>query len=284
MKKLYPAPSGNAPTAARVCALTVIRRVFEDGAWADRALHGEAGRLELDPRERALATRLAYGAVQRRATLDHLIEALAGRPTDRLEPVVLRRAAARPLPAGLPRPRARPRRGRPSPSSSSSRSSPGGAKLVNAVLRRGAREAAAVVAALPDGDARRGRPAPLPSRVDRRALVRRARPRRRPRADGRRQRARRGRAARQHAARRRGRPRGRAARSPRIPATDLPEGARPRRRRSTPSTRRCGSEGLLHAAVARRDGRRARRSTRSPASACSTSAPRPAARRPTSPR
>src|SRR5215208_7331202 len=74
---------------ARACALAVLRRVFEQGAWADRALHGEARRLGLDPRERALAMRLAYGAVQRRATLDHLIETLAGRPVERLEPLVL---------------------------------------------------------------------------------------------------------------------------------------------------------------------------------------------------
>ena len=64
---------GGNVTAARVCALVVLRRVFEHDAWADRALHAEAGRLRLDARERALATRLAYGAVQRRATLDHLI-------------------------------------------------------------------------------------------------------------------------------------------------------------------------------------------------------------------
>jgi 16S rRNA (cytosine967-C5)-methyltransferase len=32
---------------------------------------------------------LAYGVVQRRATLDHVIERLAGRPTDRLDPSVL---------------------------------------------------------------------------------------------------------------------------------------------------------------------------------------------------
>ena len=81
--------SGRAAVPARACALAVLRRVFEDGAWADRALHGEARRLGLDARERALAMRLAYGAVQRRATLDHLIETLAGRPVERLEPLVL---------------------------------------------------------------------------------------------------------------------------------------------------------------------------------------------------
>src|SRR5690348_18205984 len=63
-------------TPARACAYAVVRRVFEEGAWADRALHGEARRLNLDPRERALATRLAFGTVQRRLTLDALIEEL----------------------------------------------------------------------------------------------------------------------------------------------------------------------------------------------------------------
>src|SRR3954454_14588821 len=36
---------------ARRCAYAVLRRVFEDGAWADRALRGEAERLGLDPRD-----------------------------------------------------------------------------------------------------------------------------------------------------------------------------------------------------------------------------------------
>jgi 16S rRNA (cytosine967-C5)-methyltransferase len=69
-------------TPARQVAFAVIRRVFEQGAYADRALHGEAK--ELDPRERALAMQLAYGTVQRRLSLDHLIEQLA-RPVDELD-------------------------------------------------------------------------------------------------------------------------------------------------------------------------------------------------------
>ena len=79
------------PTAsvapARRCAYTVLRRVFERGAYADRALQAEAS--ELDARDRALAMRLAYGAVQRRGTLDHLIARLAERPTGALDPPVL---------------------------------------------------------------------------------------------------------------------------------------------------------------------------------------------------
>ena len=72
--------SGREEGAARACALAVLVRVFEEGAWADRALHGEARRLGLDARDRALATRLTYGAVQRKGTLDVVIETLARRP------------------------------------------------------------------------------------------------------------------------------------------------------------------------------------------------------------
>ncbi len=71
---------------ARRVAYTVIRRVFEQGAYADRALHGEADSAGLDPRDRALATKLVYGTVQRRRTLDYLINALSSRPADQLDP------------------------------------------------------------------------------------------------------------------------------------------------------------------------------------------------------
>jgi len=81
----------SSPTAtiapARRCAYTVLRRVFEQGAYADRALTAEAA--ELDSRDRALAMRLAYGAVQRKGTLDHLIEQLSERPATELDPPLL---------------------------------------------------------------------------------------------------------------------------------------------------------------------------------------------------
>ncbi|HWT92574.1 MAG TPA: 16S rRNA (cytosine(967)-C(5))-methyltransferase RsmB [Solirubrobacteraceae bacterium] len=57
---------------ARQIANTVVRRVFEDGAYADQALHAEARKL--DPRDRAFARQLAYGTVQRRRALDHVIQ------------------------------------------------------------------------------------------------------------------------------------------------------------------------------------------------------------------
>jgi 16S rRNA (cytosine967-C5)-methyltransferase len=138
-----------AVAAARRCAYTVLRRVFEDGAWADRALRGEAERLGLDARDLGLATRLAYGAVQRRATLDHVIAALAGRPLDRLEPAVLAalRLGTFQL-AYLDRVPAHAAVGESV--QLAKEDARGGAGLVNAVLRRAAREARGLVEALPE--------------------------------------------------------------------------------------------------------------------------------------
>ncbi len=69
----------------------MLLRVFEDDAYADRALRTASA--DLDERDRALAQRLAFGAVQRARTLDHAIHALGRRPVHRLDPPV--RAALR---------------------------------------------------------------------------------------------------------------------------------------------------------------------------------------------
>ncbi len=65
---------------ARRAAHAVVLRTLSDGAYADRALHGEARGLE--PRDRALAKQLAFGTVQRRLTLDHVIAAHVDRDLD----------------------------------------------------------------------------------------------------------------------------------------------------------------------------------------------------------
>ena len=68
-------------TPARRAAFEVLRRTFEDGAWTDRAFApAAAARASSTGRELAQAHRLAYGAVQRRGTSDHLIARLAGAP------------------------------------------------------------------------------------------------------------------------------------------------------------------------------------------------------------
>jgi 16S rRNA (cytosine967-C5)-methyltransferase len=123
--------------------------VFEEGAYADRALHGEARRHGLAPRDRALAMRLAYGVVQRRATLDHVIERLAGRPVERLEPAVLTALRLGVLQlVFLDRVPAHAAVGESVELAKAG--SRGGAGLVNAVLRRAAREAPRLVQSLPE--------------------------------------------------------------------------------------------------------------------------------------
>jgi 16S rRNA (cytosine967-C5)-methyltransferase len=124
-----------------------VRRVFEQGAYADRAFHALAK--DLDGRDRAFAMALAYGTVQRRATLDHVAARLLDRPPERLDPPVLAALriglmqlllmdgvathAAVNEAVELVR--------------QSSRSASG---LVNAVLRRATREGAAILAELDD--------------------------------------------------------------------------------------------------------------------------------------
>ncbi len=132
---------------ARACAYAVLRRVFEGGAYADLALRSEAR--ELDARDRALAMRLAYGAVQRRGTLDYLIEQLAARPVKRLDaPLVaaLRLGCYELLYTG-----GAPDHAVVADAVELAKAGRGGHGLVNAVLRRATREGAALLAELDDG-------------------------------------------------------------------------------------------------------------------------------------
>ncbi len=76
-------------SSVRALAFEVIRATFEDGAFTELAFRAAADRDGLAGRERAQAQRLAYGAVQRRGTADAAIERLAGRSTRLLDPPVL---------------------------------------------------------------------------------------------------------------------------------------------------------------------------------------------------
>jgi 16S rRNA (cytosine967-C5)-methyltransferase len=127
------------PAKARTCAYAVLRRVFEHGAYADRALQSEAR--ALDRRDRGLAMRLSYGAIQRRGTLDHLIERMSERPVQRLDAGVI--AALRLGMYELLYLQGAPDRAVVADGVELAKgSSPGGHGLVNAVLRRCAREGA----------------------------------------------------------------------------------------------------------------------------------------------
>jgi 16S rRNA (cytosine967-C5)-methyltransferase len=142
-----PATRASPVSPARACAFAVVRRVFEQGAYADRALISEAA--DLDPRERAFATQLAYGTIQRRATLDHVAEQLAGRPPAQLDPPLL--AALR---LGLFQllflDGVADHAAVNESVELAKRTRSGGFRLVNAVLRRAVREAPAILARLGD--------------------------------------------------------------------------------------------------------------------------------------
>lgn len=78
------APEGD----ARALALGVLERVAEGGAYADLALRAALGRSALAPRDRALATELAYGTLRWRGRLDFALARVLARPLERLEPRV----------------------------------------------------------------------------------------------------------------------------------------------------------------------------------------------------
>jgi 16S rRNA (cytosine967-C5)-methyltransferase len=138
-------------TEARRCAHRVVERVFDEGAYADRAFRAEADRAALDARDRAFARRIAYGTMQRLVTLDHAIAACSDRAIEEIDRGVLhalrvgafellfldavpdRAAVGQAVElAALAQPRAR--------------------GFANAVLRRAAREGRAAVAELRDDD------------------------------------------------------------------------------------------------------------------------------------
>jgi 16S rRNA (cytosine967-C5)-methyltransferase len=133
---------------ARRVAQRVLVRVFDEGAYADRAFAGEAA--GLDARDRAFAQRIAYGAIQRVRTLDHAVEAIGGRSVAGLDVPV--RAALR-LGAyelayldGVP-PRASVNEAVELVRAAGARRATG---LVNAVLRRAADQIRPLLDALPE--------------------------------------------------------------------------------------------------------------------------------------
>ncbi len=137
---------------ARSLAFATIRQTFEEDAHTERAFRAGAERLGLDSRERAQSQRLAYGAVQRRGTSDAAIERLAGRSTRLLDPPVL--AALRLglyellFADGTPDHAAVDQAVELAKAAGAAHA----AGLVNAVLRRAARERAQLTAALLEDD------------------------------------------------------------------------------------------------------------------------------------
>jgi 16S rRNA (cytosine967-C5)-methyltransferase len=133
---------------ARDLAFATIRATFEGDARTERAFREAADELGLEGRERAQAQRLAYGAVQRRGTADAAIERLAERSLRLLDAPVL--AALRLGLFELLFADATPDHAAVDQAVELTKGAGAGhaAGLVNAVLRRAAREREALVAAL----------------------------------------------------------------------------------------------------------------------------------------
>jgi 16S rRNA (cytosine967-C5)-methyltransferase len=141
------AVAGKSVSPGRRCAFNVLRRVFEQGAYADRALAAEAA--SLDARDRSLAMRLAYGSVQRCGTIDAIAERLTRRSLRRSHPAAV--AALRLglyqllFTDGIPEHAAVNETVELVKSEAS-----GAVGFVNAVLRRAAREGPAILAGFDD--------------------------------------------------------------------------------------------------------------------------------------
>jgi 16S rRNA (cytosine967-C5)-methyltransferase len=137
---------------ARALAYDVVRATFEDGAHTEFAFRRAADEQELAGRERAQAQRLAYGAVQRRGTVDAALTRLVDRPLSQLDPPLLAAlrlgvyellfADATPDHAAVDQAVELTKRA----------GAPHAAGLINAVLRRAVRERAALTAALLEDD------------------------------------------------------------------------------------------------------------------------------------
>jgi len=135
-------------SAPRELAFETIRATFEDGVHTERAFRAVADERGLTGRDRAQAQRLAYGAVQRRGTADAAIERLAERDLRLLDPPLL--AALRLGLYELLFADATPDHAAVGQAVELVKGAGAAhaAGLVNAVLRRAARERAELVAAL----------------------------------------------------------------------------------------------------------------------------------------
>jgi 16S rRNA (cytosine967-C5)-methyltransferase len=76
------------PTLARLIAVRVLERVERVHAYADIALHQALARSTLSAVDRALATELAYGTLRWRGRIDYLLSQVLDQKLEKLEPLV----------------------------------------------------------------------------------------------------------------------------------------------------------------------------------------------------
>ncbi|MEZ4334036.1 MAG: 16S rRNA (cytosine(967)-C(5))-methyltransferase RsmB [Myxococcota bacterium] len=87
-REAFPRRAGG-PTAPRMVAVRVVERVQRAGAYADLSLHHALVQSHMPAADRALATELVYGTLRWRGRLDYLIAQALERDVSKLEPFVV---------------------------------------------------------------------------------------------------------------------------------------------------------------------------------------------------
>ena len=72
----------------RQTALTTLTRCDRDGSYSNLALDAAIKAGNFSPADRGLLTALVYGVIERRMTLDYLIDRLSDRKPDQIDPQV----------------------------------------------------------------------------------------------------------------------------------------------------------------------------------------------------
>ena len=75
--------------SARELAVLALARVNKDGAYSNIALNELLNKHNLEQNEKALATKLFYGVLDTKITLDYIIKKLTGKPVSKIKPYTL---------------------------------------------------------------------------------------------------------------------------------------------------------------------------------------------------
>lgn len=76
------------PGSARYCAVQALLQVHRGGGYSNVVLDNLLRTAELEPADQALASRLFYGVIERRLTLDYLLAACSSVPEKKMHPSV----------------------------------------------------------------------------------------------------------------------------------------------------------------------------------------------------
>src|SRR5690606_21755928 len=81
-------PSNRKPAGARELALEALTAVEVEKAYSNLALNAVLQKARPDPREAGLATEIVYGTIQRRITLDAILDKHIAKGAHKLQPWV----------------------------------------------------------------------------------------------------------------------------------------------------------------------------------------------------